>query len=249
MDWTEKSEHKKKLRKMARRMLWADSKDFVLGWKVLLLALMWLGFFFLPYKKNLEDFNSGAMYYFVMWVFMALNALSEKSFNYLPLSTKDIVYYLKYRTNLLAAWLMSASLGTALILQVCGVEVFMERGLAVLIFLLITLEWILFMTLYGYSKPLGINFLDDSIPVARKVRIAIYNVYSIGMLFVGMFVALFMEFDENSEKKLLFLVCAYAVMFIFRADAARWVRFEEYTNISRKSMFVSAEAREMAATK
>ena len=87
MDWTEKIEQKKKIRKMAYRMLWADFKDLVLGWKVFLLILMYLGFFLLPYVKDAEDFNAVSMYYFVMWVFMAVSALAETSFNYLPLST------------------------------------------------------------------------------------------------------------------------------------------------------------------
>ena len=106
MDLTEKIEQKKKIRKMAYRMLWADFKDLMCSWKVLLVVLMYLGFFLLPYVKEMDDFNAAGMYYFVIWVFMALSALAEGAFNYLPLSTKDIVYYLKVRTNHQVAWMV-----------------------------------------------------------------------------------------------------------------------------------------------
>ena len=237
MDWTEKLEHKKKIRKMAYRMLWADFRELVLSWKVLLLALMYLGFFFLPYFKGLDDFNSAALYYFVIWVFTALTAMPEAAFNYLPLSTKDIIYYLKCRTNHQTAWFVLVSGLTALILDATGVDVFWERGLITLIFLLVTEEWYFFMTLYGYSKPMEISFLDTGIPVGRKVRIAIYNVYSVILLFVCLIVGMFMDYNENAKTKLLVLLCAYLVMYIFRADAVRWVHFNEYNKAPRRNLY------------
>jgi hypothetical protein len=242
MDWTEKLEHKKKIRKMAYRMLWADFKDMVLGWKVFLLILMYLGFFLLPYVKKVEDFNAVSMYYFVTWVVMSLNALAETSFNYLPLSTKDIVSYLKIRANHQIAWMVLVSGVSAIVLDVCGQEVFWERGLIVLVFLLITVEWMFFMTLYGYSKPYGANFSDDSIPLSRKVRIVIYNVYSVCLLFGSMFVGMFMKYNENAKTKILVILCLYLIMYIFRADAVSWVRFNEFNKTPRRSMWGNAEA-------
>lgn len=241
MEWTEKLEHRKKIRKMAYRMLWADFKDLVLGWKVFLLALMYLGFFLFPYFKDMEDFNSAGFYYFVTWVIVCLNALAETSFNYLPMSTKDIVYYLKCRTNHFSAWIVFVSGVTALILDVTGVEIFWERGLTVMIFLLITVEWMFFMTLCGYSRPLGTNFWDPAIPTARKVRIAVYNTYSLLLLFCSMFVWMFMDYNENAKTKLLVVLCAYLVMYIFRADAVRWVRFNEFCKTPRRNMWGNAE--------
>lgn len=241
MDWTEKLEHRKKIRKMAYRMLWADFKDFVLGWKGFLLILMYVGFFLIPYVQKIDDFNSAGMYYFVVWVFIALNALSETSFNYLPLSTKDIVYYLKVRTNHQIAWIVFVSGLSAVVLDAFGQEVFWERGIIVLLFLLITVEWYFFMTLYSYSKPYGISFLDTCIPVGRKIRIAVYNVYSLGVLFGTMIVSMFMDYNENAKTKLLVILCLYLVMHIFRADAARWVRFNEFCKTPRRTMWGNAE--------
>lgn len=241
MDWTEKMEHKKKLRKMAGRMLLADVRGLLCSWRCLLVVMMYIGFFVLPYMIKVDNLNVGAMFYFVMWVLAAVNALSENVFNYLPMSTEDIVYYLKCRTNLLIAGLTTISVVTGVAIYACLDEIFLERGLAVLIFLLITVEWLFFMTLYGYSKPFGITFTDPSIPKARKVRIAIYNTYSIVMLFAGMIVWMFMEFDENSQKKLLFTLCAYLVMFIFRADAVRWVRFNEYTRTESRYLYATQQ--------
>jgi len=177
MDWTEKMEQKKKIRKMAYRMLWADFKDLVLGWKVILILLMYLGFFILPYINEADDFNAVSMYYFVIWVFMALSALAENSFNYLPLSTKDIIYYMKVRTNHQVAWMVLVSGASAIVLDAFGVEIFWERGVIILLFLLVTVEWYFFTALYGYSKPEGTTLLDDCIPKGRKVRIVIYNIY------------------------------------------------------------------------
>ena len=244
MDWTDKLQQKKKLRKMAGRMLWADVKDMMCSWKGILVACMYLCFFLLPYLNNAERLNIGAMFYFVMWVIGALSALSETSFNYLPLSTKGIVYYLKCRTNLIIAWMTAISVGTGAVLYALGAEIFLERGLGVLVFLLITVEWLFFMTLYGYSKPLGINFLDPDIPTARKVRIAIYNIYSVVMMVMGMFMWMFMDFDENNQKKLLFAVCAYLIMFIFRADAARWVRFNEFSKGVNRNLYNTQQAQQ-----
>lgn len=242
MDWTEKLEQKKKIRKMAYRMLWADFKDIVLGWKVFLLALMYLGFFLLPYVKGMDDFNAVSMYYFVVWVFMAMNALAEKSFNYLPLSTKDIVYYLKVRTNHQEAWMVLVSGVSAIILDACGQEVFWERGVIILLFLLITVEWYSFLNLYGYSKPEGTNFLDDCIPTGRKIRIVIYNIYSVCLLFGSMLMGMFMDYNEHAKTKLLVILCLYLVMYIFRADAAQWVRFNEYSKTPNRNMWGNVEA-------
>ena len=205
------------------------------------MVMMYLGFFVLPYLIKVDKLNVGAVFYFVVWVLVAVNALSENVFNYLPMSTEDIVYYLKCRTNLLIAGLTTISVGTGAVIYTCSDDIFLERGLATLIFLLIAVEWLFFMTLYGYSKPLGITFTDPGIPKTRKVRIAIYNTYSIIMLFVGMIVWMFMEFDENASKKLLFTLCSYLVMFIFRADAVRWVRFNEYTRTESRNLYATQQ--------
>ena len=76
MDWTEKLERRKRIRKMAYRMLWADFRDMLFSWKVFLIGLTYLGFFLFPYLK-MEDFNFACLYYFVTWVVIALNAVSE----------------------------------------------------------------------------------------------------------------------------------------------------------------------------
>ena len=241
MDWTEKLEQKKKIRKMAYRMLWADFKDVVLSWRVILLLLMYLGFFLLPYIETDDTFNAASMYYFVVWVVIALNALAEASFNYLPLSTKDIKFYLKVRTNLQTAWLVFVSVLTGIVLDACGAEVFWERGILVLLFLLVTVEWMFFMTLYSYGKPEGVSFLAADFTASKKVRIVLYHVYGIGLLFTTMFMAMFMEHNENAKTKVLVILCLYFVMYVIRADALYWVRFEEYCKSPRRSMWGNAE--------
>ena len=242
MDWTEKIEQKKKIRKMAYRMLWADFKDMVLGWKVFLILLAYLGYFLLPYYNPYEDFNMAGMYYMVVWVIIGLNALSETSFNYLPLSTKDIVYYLKVRTNHQIGWMVFISILSAIVMDACGAEVFWERGLVILLFMLISMELMFILTLDGYSKPQGTPLSSASIPKSRKVRIVIYSVYGIAALFASMLIGMFMVYNENAKTKLLVFLCVYLVMLIFRADVVRWVDFKEFNKTPRRSMWGNAQA-------
>lgn len=240
MDWTEKLEHKKKLRKMAYRMAWADFKDFVLGWKGLLVFLTYFGFFLMPYVKT-EQYNFAGMYYFATWCVIAINAIAETSFNYLPLSTKDIVYYLKCRTNFQIAWVVLLSVLSGIILSGFRQEVFWERGLVILIFMLVTVEFMFFVTLQSYSKPNKVSFFDALIPKGRKIRVIFYYVYELALLFACMFIGMFMKDNENATKKLLVLLCLYLVMYIFRADAAGWVRFDEFNKAPRESMWGNVE--------
>jgi len=241
MDWTEKIEHKKKIRKMAYRMLWADFKDMVLGWRALVVVLSYICFFLLPYYNPYEDFNLAGMYYLIVWVVITLNALSETSFNYLPLSTKDIVYYLKIRTNHQISWMVLLSGLSGIILDACGQEVFWERGLLILLFLLITLEFMFIITLDSYSRPHGVSFMDANCPVSRKVRTVIYFIYGFGALMGSMIVGMFMVYNEHSKTKLLVFLCIYLVMHIFRADVASWVRFSEFNKTPRRSMWGNAQ--------
>lgn len=240
MDWTEKMEHRKKIRKMAYRMLWADVKDMMLSWKSILVVSMYFFFLLIPYVQT-ENYNFAGMYYFVIWVLMALNAVSETSFNFLPLSTKDIVYYMKVRTNHLISWLVLLSCLSGIVLDAFGKDVFWERGLLILLFLLITIEWWFFMTLYSYSKPYGTNFLDSCIPTGRKIRIAVYFTYSLVALFGCMIVGMFMDYNEHVKTKLLVMLCIYLVMHIFRADAVRWVKFNEFNKTPNRNMWGNVE--------
>ncbi len=247
MDWTDKLEqnrkNKKNLRKMAGRMLWADVRDVICSWKCLLLVCLYLGFLLLPYLKKVDTVNIGAYFYITMWVLMLLEARVEKQFHFLPLSTKDIVYYLVHRTNLLTAWILVFSLVTGFLLQAFGIEIFLERGVIMTTFLLGTLEGMFVATLYGYCKPEKVSLMDSELPRARKIRFAIYGVYCIVLLFAGMVVGMFMDYNENVGKKMIFVLCAYAVMFIFRADIMRWVKFEEYTKVHRRSIYGNLDQR------
>lgn len=237
MDWTEKIEQKKKIRKMAYCMLWADFKDVVLGWKGILLVLMYIFYFMIPYSREVDDVNIAIVYYLVMWVITALSALAENSFNYLPLSTKDILYYLKCRTNHLTAWMVLVSVGSGLILDAFGTEMFWERGIISLLFLLATVEWHFFMALCGYSRQEKISLLESDIPKARKIRIVIFNIYYLVFIFANMIVAMFMDYNEHAKTKLFVFLIAYLVMYIFRADAARWVYFNEYRKATSRSLY------------
>ena len=241
MDWTEKTEQKKKLRKMARRMLWADFKGVVCGWKCILLVCLYVLFILLPYYKNADDINGVSFFYVLMWVFIAVCALYEKPFNYLPLTTGDIVYYLKYRTNLLAAWLTLSSAGTGAVMYAAGVDVFWERGLVILCFLLMAQEGWLFEMLYGLAYERNENGTVNA-PKARKLRIILYSTYAIVVLFAGMFVFMFMKYGETSKFKLLAALAGYLIMYIFRVDISHWVvQIREYVKPAERVVFATQQ--------
>jgi len=240
MDWTEKVEQKKKLRKMARRMLWADFKGVICGWKCILVVFLYIFFILLPYNKNLDEINGFAWSYAIMWVFIAVSALYEKSFNYLPLTTEDIVYYLKYRSNLLAAWLILVSVGTGAVMYVAGVEMFVERGLLILCFLLMALEGWFFETLYGYAKA-QYDAENVNVPKERKVRIILYSIYTTVVLFVCMLVFMFMKYDGTVKVKLLVTLGVYLVMYIFRTDVSHWVQFRGFVQSGERAVFATQQ--------
>ena len=130
---------------------------------------------------------------------------------------------------------------SAIILDAFGVEIFWERGVIILLFLLVTVEWYSFTALYGYSKPEGTTLLDDCIPKGRKVRVVIYNIYSMALLFASMFIGMFMNNNEHAKTKVLVILCLYLVMYIFHADVVNWVRFNEFSKTPRRSMWANAE--------
>ena len=241
MDWTEKLEHKKKLRKMAYRMLWADFKNVVLGWKVILLALMLLGFLILPYVKEIDDFNIASMYYFVMWVITAICAFAETAFNYLPLSTKDIVYYLKIRTNHQEAWIVFFSCITAIIMDAAGVELFWERGVLSTIFLLTTVEGCFVVSMSGYCVPEKTTLKEAGVPLAKRVRQVIYIIYGIGLLFGSLIVSMFMKPEGNAKITVLVILCLYLILYIVRADVASWANFTECRQSPGRSMWAAPQ--------
>lgn len=241
MNWTEKLERRKKIRKMAYRMLWADFKDVVMSWKAIMLVLMYLGFFLFPYYKDMEGFNFACIYYFVVWVLMMVSALMETSFNYLPLSTKDIVHYLKTRTNHQEAWIVLLSGVSAIVMDAAGVEIFWERGALVLIFLLTTVEATFVISLTGYSVPEKKTMKEAGAPLARRVRQVVYIFYGLVLLFGSLIAGMFMKPNENAKVILLVVLCAYLVMYIFRADVAGWVKFAEHRSSPARSMWATPQ--------
>ncbi|MBP3568432.1 MAG: hypothetical protein J6K04_04630 [Lachnospiraceae bacterium] len=240
MDWTEKVEQKKKLRTMARRMLWADFKGVICGWKCILVVALYFFFIALPYAKSEEDFNVFAMSYVFMWVFIEVSALYEKPFNYLPFSTEDIVHYLKYRTNLLEAWVTAASIGTVAVLHAAGEEVFVERGLMMLCFVLTALEGWFFELLYSLAKAQN-EAEQVKLTKSRRVRMILYSIYAIVVLFVSMFGCVFMKYDETAKVKLLVTLGLYLVMYIFRTDVSHWVQFRGFVKPAERVVFATQQ--------
>lgn len=232
MDWITNLEEKKKIRKMARRMLWADFRSFVCSWQVVFLLVMYLGLFLMAYIET-ENYNAGAFYYCAMWGYLGLNAQFETAFNYLPLSTKQIRYYLHIRISYLEAGMVFLSVVTASGMQLLGFAPVWERGLLVLLFLLMTSEWIALYTMYGYSKPEGVGLFDQEYPAGRRFRMICYNVYSVAALIGTMS---YLTVAAPGKQALWVMLIAYLILFFMREDVRHWVNFPNYTKAVRKGM-------------
>lgn len=232
MDWITKLEEKKKIRTMAGRMLWADFRSFVCGWQVVFLLLEYLGLFLIPYIET-EDYNVGAFYYCAMWVYLGLNAQFETAFNYLPLSTKQIRYYLRIRNSYLEAGMVFLSVVTASGMQLLGFAPLWERGLLVLLFLLMTNEWIALYTMYGYSKPEEVGLFDQKYPARRRFRMICYNLYSVAAFVVTL---IYLTVTVPGKQALRVMLLAYLILFFMREDVRHWVSFPNYTKVARKGM-------------
>lgn len=238
MDWTDRREHRKKVRKMAAKMLWADFKDMFFSWRVLVLLMLYLCFVVLALIKDMDDYNVGACFYFITWVVMWLYALVEKVFNYLPVSDKDIILYMHHRTNLLTAWIVVLIAGTALLMDLFGVELFVERGVVCMLMLLFTVEWMHQTALFENSPGKG-KWLTEELTTGQKVRYGCYFVYSIGFVMVSMLYGMFMESNENTKTWVIAFACAYALMYVFRADISSWFVFDEYKKRGRRTIYAS----------
>lgn len=240
MDWTEIAEKKQKIRKMASGMLWADFKGVVLGWKGLVLALLVFVFIVMAYVKNIDKYNVGACFYFIMWVLIPLSSQTEKIFNYLPLSSNEVLYYLKYRANLIAAWTVVLYAVAGAVMSLLGVELFWERALTSMIMLLTTEEWLFLVTLYSYNDGNG-KIMDSPLPVGKRVRFVTYNVFMVGTILFSMVYAMFMENAEKAKTVVLILAVSYLCTYVFRADTAACFTFQEYRKAGKRTIYATRE--------
>ena len=236
MDWIDKTEQKKKVRRMASRMLWSDFRDMICSWKVLFFLAVYMFFFLLALIKEIDDFNVGACFYFIVWEAMALYALTENIFNYLPVSSKDIVYYLNHRTNLLITWILILYIGTAVLLNGIGVELFVERGIVSMVLLWSSVEWMHQASLFENSKGRG-KLVTEHLTTGQKVRYCVYFAYSLILILVSMLYSMFMENMETAQIMAPVLLGAYIVLFFFRFDLMRWFSFDQYRQRVRRAWF------------
>lgn len=236
MDWIDKMEQKKKIRRMASKMLWADFRDMICSWRIIVFLAVYVFFFLMALIKDMDDLNAGACFYFIVWVVMGLYALMENIFNFLPISSKDIIYYLNHRTNLLTTWVLILFIGTAAVLNGFGVELFIERGIVSMVMLWSSIEWMYQASLFENSPGKG-KVMTDLLTTGQKVRYCLYFAYSIILVMVSMLYSMFMENMETAQIMAPVLLGAYIVLFFFRFDLMRWFSFDCYRQKVRQVWF------------
>ena len=129
---------------------------------------------------------------------------------------------------------------TGAVQYAAGVNVFWERGLLILCFLLMAQEGWFFEMLYGYAKA-QYDAENVNVPKERKVRIILYSIYTFVVLLVCMLVFMFMKYDGTVKVKLLVTLGVYLVMYIFRTDVSHWVQFRGFVKPAERVVFATQQ--------
>ena len=83
------------------------------------------------------------------------------------------------------------------------------------------------------------KWLTDELTKGRKVRYGIYFFISLSLVMVSMLYGMFMELNENTGIWVITFLCAYVLLYVFRADIASWFVFDEYRKRGRRSIYAS----------
>ncbi|MGN0507490.1 MAG: hypothetical protein ACI4FZ_13110 [Lachnospiraceae bacterium] len=242
MDWLQRLEQKKKIRKTAGRILAKDMKQLIFSWMVLVLLFVICFDLLFPYLKTIESLNIGVSFYLLMLLLMKLYAMPEQIFYFLPMTQKEIRQYLNARNNLLEAFMTLASVVLAAVLVLCGVNVFWERGLCALLMLLSTVEGISAAMFYDYREEAMRKEELHGRARVRRTRSILYFLYGIVLLIYEVIGITFAAAAEHQKIVLLFCLAGYISMVFIRKDVMRWTDFTEYRKVIRKNMFARTES-------
>lgn len=234
MDWLQRLERKRVIRKLAGRILWKDMKVILCSWRVIFLLLVVGGYLILPYVAEIDTLNTGAFAYIGILFLSMLGTQLEPCFLFLPMTQKEIRQYITVRMNLLLGGTAALSAGIAASMCLTGISVFAERGIASTLALLFMIELMTSVFLYDDREKAmrGKNLRGRA--KGRKIRAICYLVFGTIAWCYQFILVMFME--EGSSKGFLAvgMVC-FVVFALMYADMIRWTEFTELCRETKRN--------------
>lgn len=228
MDWLQRLERRKVIRKLAERILWKDMKAVICSWRVIFLMLIVLGYLILPYVAEIDNLNTGVFVYVGIMFLSMLGMQLEPCFVFLPMTQKEIRQYVTARMNLLLAGTTALSAGIAAIMVLAGIPVFIERGIISTLALLFMIGLMNSVFLYDSREKAmrGKNLKGRA--KGRKVRAICYLVFGTVAWCYQLILVMFMEQEKSNKGFLVASIVCFAVLALMYADAIRWTEFIEF---------------------
>ena len=229
MDWLERLERRKLIRKLARRMLWKDIKALVFSWRVFFLIFTVVGYLLFPYFASVDNVNMGLFVYITMLCLVMLGIEPEPIFCFLPMTKEEIRQCITDRMVLLLGGITVLSVGTAALLKFAGISVYLERGAMSTLALLDVTELIMMTYLYD-NREKAKEEKSCGKAKARKVRSICYLVFGTVAWCYQIIAVMFMERIGSVNDKVLLLRGAFcfAIIGLFYADLIRWTDFTKF---------------------
>lgn len=255
MDWLQRLERRKLIRKLAGRMLLKDLKAMVFSWKVIFLALAVTGFLVLPYFQSVRTANLGMFLYISMLACDMIGMQMETCFFFLPMTQKEIRQYLTARMQWMLGGTAALSAGIAAVLKIAGIPIFLERGVFSTFCLLFMIEFMAVIYLYEEREEAIKEEKAHGRAKARKIRGICYLVF--GVLFMLYQFTITSFYGESWLKHGKAFIMVDVVCFVFltfiHADVIRWSGFTKFRKIRKRQLWgysgvASKEEKEGAAS-
>ncbi len=232
MNWLQRLERRKTVRKLAGRILWKDMKAVFCSWRVIFLLLMVGGYLVFPYWAVIDTMNMGVFVYIGVIFLMMLGVQFEPYFFFLPVTQQEIRKYITVRMNLMIGGTVLSSAAVAVVMGLAGVSVYVERGAASTLSLLFLIEFCTAMFLYDNrgKEMRGENLHGKA--KRRKIRFICYMIFMCVAWCYQIISVMFMK-EENGKGLLMIGILCFAILPLMYADIIRWTEYKEYREKSK----------------
>lgn len=235
MDWLQRLERRRVIRKLAGRILWKDIKAILCSWRVIFLLLVVGGYLVLPYVAEIDSINTGVFAYISMMLLTMLGMQLEPCFFLLPMTQKEIRQYITARTNLLLGGTAALSAGIAATMDLVGISVFIERGISSTLALLFTIGMMTGIFLYdNREKTMKEKNLKDRAK-ARKIRSICYLVFGCIAWCYQLTLVMFMKKEGSSKGFLMVSIVCFVALALMYVDMIRWTEFKELCKEAKRN--------------
>lgn len=235
MDWLQRLERRRVIRKLAGRILWNDMKAIVCSWRVILLFLIAAGYLFIPYLEEIDTMNMGAFVYIGIMFLMMIGMQLEPFFFFLPVTQKEIRQYITVRMNLIIGGTAVLSAAIAAVMSLVGISVFVERGAASTLSLIFMIELCTAVFLYDSREKAMKEKNLHGRAKRRKIRGICYLVFGTIAWCYQVISVMFMEGKGSSKVLLLAGVLCFVILLLMYADVIRWTEFTEFRKETKRN--------------